>query len=95
MSNLGTSWDKYMSPVSPVFHTAVTVNLTLLRPSLILGEQDWDRASFQIGESDLIKLTTEGRPWHASGSAHYNIKSVTYIDLSKSFKNSLIMEIFD
>ena len=47
---------------------------------LILGEQDWDRASFQIKVSDLILLISEGRLRHASGPAHYNIESVTYIE---------------
>ena len=44
-----------------------------------LGEQDSDRASFQIGESDFIQLITKGRLRHASGPAQHNIKSVTYI----------------
>ena len=64
-----------MSPVSPAFHTAVTVSiglkkhLTLFRPSLILEEQDWVRAS--------IHLIMKGRLRHVSGPAHF-IKSVTY-----------------
>ena len=36
-------------------------HLTLCQLFLILGEQEWGRASFQIGESDLIPLIREGR----------------------------------
>ena len=50
-----------------------------LPTSLILGEQVWDRASFQIGVSDLIPLITEGRLRHASGPAQHNSESVTFI----------------
>ena len=100
----------FMSPVSPVFHTVVTVSiglkhlfrmgtsilnywtsisffnnnlkhLTLFRPTLILGEDDWDRESFQIGVSDLIQLIMEGRLRHPSGLAQYNSQSVTFIDV--------------
>ena len=53
--------------------------ISLFRPSLILGEQDWDGASFQIGVSDLIQLITEGRLGHAIGPAQHNSESVTYI----------------
>ena len=65
--------------IHPKYNHQINLNkhLTLFRPSLILGEQDWDRASFQIGVSDLILLITEGRLRHASVPAHYNIKSVT------------------
>ena len=40
--------------------------LTLFRPSLILWEQDWERARFQIGVSGLILLIMEGRLRHAT-----------------------------
>ena len=46
-------------------------DLTLCGLLLILGDQDWDRASFQIGVSDLIQLLTEGRLRHACGPAQY------------------------
>ena len=68
-----------MSPVSTVFHTVVTVTLninfipqqrTLFRPSLILGEQEWERASFMIRVSGLIQFITEGRLRHTRGPAH-------------------------
>ena len=62
-----------MSPVSSVFHTEVTVSISLknmFRVGTFLGEQDWDRASFQIVESGLIQLITEGRLRHPSGSTH-------------------------
>ena len=52
-----------------------------INASLILGEQDWDRASFQIGVSDLIQLITEGRLRHTSGPARYNSESVTLIGI--------------
>ena len=43
------------------------------------GEQDWDRASFQIGVSGLIQLLTEGRLRHASGPAQKTL--VCYISV--------------
>ena len=43
------------------------------------GEQDRDKASFQIEESDLVQLITEGRIRHANGPAHYaHSESVTW-----------------
>ena len=52
---------------------------TLCQLLLILGEQDWDRASFQIEVSDLIQLLMEGRLSRASGPAPETIESVTFI----------------
>ena len=46
---------------------------------LILGEQDWDRASFQIEVSDLIQLITEDRLRHARGPVHFNITSPVHL----------------
>ena len=42
-------------------------------------KHDWDRASVQIGVSDLILLITEAILRHASGPAHHNIESVTFM----------------
>ena len=62
----------YMSPVSPVFHT-ITVNiehqfhssttilikhLTLFQPTLIQGEQEWDR---QVSRSRYLALSNSLR----------------------------------
>ena len=57
-------------------------HLTLFRSSLILGEQDWDRVSFQTEVSGLIHLIMVGRLRHASGPAH--IHRVCYIDTDVS-----------
>ena len=69
-----------MSPVSTVSHTVVRVSiglknilLTLFQPSLTVGEQDWERASFQIGVSGLVQLLMEGRLRHASGPARISL----------------------
>ena len=51
--------------------------LTLAQPSLILGEQDWERESLLIWVSGLIQLLTEGRLSHARGPAR--IYRVCYI----------------
>ena len=48
---------------------------TLCQLLLILGEQDWDRASFQIEVSDLIQLIAEDS---ASGPTH-STEYVTFI----------------
>ena len=48
-------------------------------PTLILGDQDYDRASYQIGISDLIHLITEGRLKHVSGSAQNFSKTSTLL----------------
>ena len=66
-----------MSPVFAVSHTVVVtvsiglknILLTLFQPSLTVGEQDWERASFQIGVSGLVQLLMEGRLRHAGGPA--------------------------
>ena len=54
-----------MSPVSPVFNTVVTVSIGL------------NKASFQIGVSDLVQLKTKGRHRHTSGPGHF--QRVCYI----------------
>ena len=38
-------------------------------------EQDWDRASFQIGVSDLVQLIMKGRLRHGSGPAQFTTSS--------------------
>ena len=48
-----------MSPVSPVFHTVVTVSIGL--------KNDWDEISFQTKAPDLIQKITEDRLRHARG----------------------------
>ena len=73
----------FYASIKHQFHSTSTISIKTfnsLPTFLILGDQDWDRASFQIGESDLILLIMEGRLRHASVPAHYNIKSVTFID---------------
>ena len=64
------------------FNKDLNKHLTLFPPSLILGEQDWDRARLQIGVSDLIQLITEGRFRHASGPAQCNTDSITFLPCS-------------
>ena len=64
------------------FHSTSTIlikTFNSLPTFLILRDQDRKRASFQIWVPDLILLIMEGRLRHASGPAHYNIESVTYV----------------
>ena len=49
---------------------------------------DWDRASNQNGESDLIQLITEGKLRQVSGPAQYNNESVTSIALTWILKKN-------
>ena len=53
-----------------------------INASLILGEQDWDRANFQIGVSDLIKLIMEGRLRHPCGPAQLKYLFGNFLRLS-------------
>ena len=57
--------------------TSILNYLTLFRHSLILGEQNWEGASFQSEVSGLLHIITEGRLRHASGPAQ--IHRVHYI----------------
>ena len=58
--------------LSPYLPLKLIKTFNSLSTFLILVEQDWDRASFQIGVSDLILLIREGRLRHASCPAHLN-----------------------
>ena len=58
------------------FFFLISIIKILLRLLLILGEWDWDRASFQIEVPDLILLITKGRRRRTRGPAQYSMSPV-------------------